>query len=92
MVRISKAGVQETSDPKETLPCVLRASTMSSGRRRAPPPAPTMSTSSLHGGSGSSFDQLKTKYLNVDRNYETLKQLTRKGTLFLAGYERGQRP
>lgn len=55
-------------------------STASSGRRRAPPPAPSTSTSSLQGGSGSSFDQLKTKFLNVDRNYETLKQLTRKGT------------
>lgn len=32
----------------------------------------------------SAYDRLQIKFMTVDRNYETLKQLTRKGNLKLA--------
>ena len=55
--------------------------------RRRPPPRPPgssarplTSTSSSSVG-GPSYDQLKLKYLTVDRNYEKLKELTRKGSV-----------
>ena len=62
---------------------------MSEDRRRVPPPP---APGSDHRAAGDiaqhqhqhqqqqpSYDMLQMKYLTVDRNYETLKQLTRKG-------------
>ena len=57
--------------------CVIMSAgdTHTGQRRRAPPPPVSpVKTSSQQG-----YDELKLKYLTVDRNYETLKQLTRKG-------------
>jgi hypothetical protein len=56
------------------------------GRRRVAPQPPGSSRKISTDGGGSanptSYDALKLKYMTVDRNYETLKELTRKGTLF----------
>ena len=59
-------------------------------RRRAAPPPPGASRKISSDGTGAggstanptSYDALKLKYMTVDRNYETLKELTRKGTWF----------
>ena len=51
-------------------------------RRRAPPPpggAARKISSDGAAPSSSNYDALKLKYMTVDRNYENLKQLTRKG-------------
>lgn len=57
-----------------------------------PPPAPDSDHHHAAGLAGDtaqqqqqqqpSYDMLQMKYLTADRNYETLKQLTRKGILF----------
>ncbi len=44
--------------------------------RRLPPKPPSGSSTSL---TGPSYDQLKLKHMTVDRNYQTLKELSRKG-------------
>ena len=51
-------------------------------RRRAPPPPGGISRKISTDGVTLSpnYDALKLKYMTVDRNYENLKQLTRKGT------------
>jgi hypothetical protein len=51
---------------------------MSVNRRAAPVPPAGKNNSGVE---QLSRDQLQMKYLAVDRNYETLKQLTRKGKL-----------
>jgi hypothetical protein len=52
------------------------------GRRRVAPQPPGSSRKISTDGGGSanptSYDALKLKYMTVDRNYETLKELTRK--------------
>lgn len=47
-----------------------------------PPPGPSRKISSdgVSTNNPTSYDALKLKYMTVDRNYETLKELTRKGT------------
>lgn len=55
------------------------SSEAAAGRRKAPPPPPGRKAST---DGGPSYDELKLKYLTVDRNYENLKGLTRKGELF----------
>lgn len=52
--------------------------------RRVPPKPPANTSSSSPGlqsqkQDSKSYDRLKLKYLTVDRNYENLKQLARKG-------------
>ena len=54
------------------------SSAAAAGRRKAPPPPPDRKAST---DGGPSYDELKLKYLTVDRNYENLKRLTRKGVL-----------
>ena len=46
-----------------------------------PPPGPSRKISSdgVSTNNPTSYDALKLKYMTVDRNYETLKELTRKG-------------
>lgn len=56
----------------------MSAAALASSRRRAPPPPGIRKTST---DGGPNYDELKLKYLTVDRNYENLKQLTRKGAL-----------
>ena len=58
----------------------MSAPAAAGGRRRvAPAPPPKVSTDGVSSSSQTSYDALKLKYMTVDRNYETLKQLTRKG-------------
>lgn len=57
---------------------------MSNSRRSAPPPPSSEQDSPTKQSSQppqqqQGYDQLQIKYLTVDRNYETLKSLTRKG-------------
>lgn len=54
---------------------------MSENRRRVPPPpAPDHAAGDIaQQQQQPSYDMLQMKYLTVDRNYENLKQLTRKG-------------
>ena len=58
----------------------MSATALPSARRRAPPPPGGVNRKTSTDG-GSNYDELKVKYLTVDRNYENLKQLTRKGVL-----------
>ena len=56
----------------------MSAVALALNRRRAPPP-PGGKTST--DGGSPNYDELKLKYMTVDRNYENLKRLTRKGML-----------
>ena len=62
----------------------MSASAVGPGGRRRVAPQPPSKISTDGGGSANptTYDALKLKYMTVDRNYETLKELTRKGTLF----------
>ena len=55
---------------------VIMSAAVATGRRRAPPPPAKKSSGP---GSQQNYDELKLKFLTADRNYETLKQLARKG-------------
>ena len=63
----------------------MSATALPSNRRRAPPPPGVNRKTSTDGGPN--YDELKVKYLTVDRNYENLKQLTRKGTGCVVGID-----
>lgn len=59
----------------------MSTAAVAANRRRAAPPPPPPGSSKNYTDGGPNYDELKLKYLTVDRNYENLKRLTRKGTL-----------
>ena len=61
----------------------MSAAALAASRRRTAPLPPAGRKSSTTTDGGPNYDELKLKYLTVDRNYENLKRLTRKGAFWV---------